>query len=339
MPDMIQEISLSRARKHASPLDFALKVIGDPWSFLIQQEAFFGVRRFGDFQKNLSIAKNTLTDRLALLVTFGLLERRQLPERPDIPEYRLTARGLATYPYALSLMKWGDDWLVGRDGSPVILKHKACGHVLQPRAVCRACRRDVVAADIQIDLENIAETVRADAGQQRVSSRPELYTAGRPTSVSRTLSVIGDRWGFFVLWLALGGVTKFEQFHSILGIARTTLTARLNHLVEHGLLDRVAYQTRPTRHDYHLTERGKAIAPVLLTLNDWGIDGLSQRSPDASVVHVRCGNPLRVDITCRACGKQTLPDEVEVKQVRVVSPRARSPKRLPATSAGRARTA
>jgi len=50
-----------------------LKAIGDPWSFLIQQEAFFGVRRFGDFQKNLNIAKNTLTDRLGLLVTFGLV--------------------------------------------------------------------------------------------------------------------------------------------------------------------------------------------------------------------------------------------------------------------------
>ena len=48
-----------------SPLDFALRAIGDPWSFLILQEAFFGVRRFGDFQRNLNIAKNTLTDRLS----------------------------------------------------------------------------------------------------------------------------------------------------------------------------------------------------------------------------------------------------------------------------------
>jgi len=59
-----------------------------------------------------------------LLVSSGLLERKLLRDRP---EYRLTARGLATYPYALSLMKWGDDWLAGKDGPPVILKHKACG--------------------------------------------------------------------------------------------------------------------------------------------------------------------------------------------------------------------
>jgi DNA-binding HxlR family transcriptional regulator len=67
----------------------------------------------------LNIAKNTLTDRLSLLVEYGLLEKRRLPDRPDIHEYRLTARGLDTFPYALSLMKWGDDWLAGKRGPPV----------------------------------------------------------------------------------------------------------------------------------------------------------------------------------------------------------------------------
>jgi DNA-binding HxlR family transcriptional regulator len=310
--------------KETSPLDYALRVIGDPWSFLIQQEAFFGVRRFGDFQRNLNIAKNTLTDRLSLLVEFGLLERKRLPDRSDIREYRLTARGLDTYSYALSLMKWGDDWLAGNDGPPVILSHKTCGHVLNLRATCRACKREVNAADIQIDLGNIAETVREDAAQVRISSRPELYTAGRPTSVSRTLSVIGDRWGFFVLWLALAGVAKFEHFHSILGIARTTLTARLNHFVERGLFDRIEYQQRPPRHDYRLSESGRAICSVLLTLHDWGLRGLSKEE-ETSVLHRSCGKPLHIEMICLSCGKPPLPKEVEVRQVRVVAPRTRKP--------------
>src|SRR6202012_3361883 len=198
-------------------------------------------------------------------------------------------------------MSWGDDWLAGKDGPPVILKHKPCGHLLEPSPICRTCKLEVTAADIRIDLENIAATVREDTSQVRVSSRPELYTAGRPPSVSRTLSVIGDRWGFFVLWLALAGVTKFEQFHSILGIARTTLTARLNHLVEHRLLDRTEYQTRPTRHGYHLTERGKEIAPVLLALHDWGLRGLSKQ--ETSVLHKSCGKPLRLEMVCLSFGK------------------------------------
>jgi DNA-binding HxlR family transcriptional regulator len=307
-----------------SPLDFALRAIGDPWTFLILQESFFGVRRFGDFQRNLNIAKNTLTDRLSLLVEFDLLEKKRLPDRSDVYEYRLTARGLDTYPYALLLMKWGDDWLAGKDGPPVILSHKTCGRVLRPQAICSACKREVSAEDIQIDLGSIAESVRENSVQVRVSSRPELYTAGRPTSVSRSLSVIGDRWGFFVLWLTLAGVTKFEHFHSILGIARTTLTSRLNHLVERGLLDRIEYQPRPPRHDYRLSESGEAICPVLLALHDWGLRGLPKDAKETSVLHRSCGKPLRLDVICLSCGKPPLPKEVEVKQVRVVPPRART---------------
>lgn len=327
----VESRSRPQMADETSPLDSALRAIGDPWSFLIQQEAFFGVRRFGDFQRNLNIAKNTLTDRLSLLVEFGLLERKRLPDRSDIHEYRLTARGLDTYPYALSLMKWGDDWLAGKDGPPVILSHKTCGRVLRPKAICSACKREVNAEDIQINLGNITETVRKDAAQVRVSSRPELYTAGRPTSVSRTLSVIGDRWGFFVLWLALAGVTKFEHFHSILGIARTTLTARLNHFVERGLLDRLEYQSRPPRHEYRLSESGKAICPVLLTLHDWGLRGLHKHATRTSVLHRSCGQPLHVEIVCVACGKPPLPKDVEVKQVHLVAPRARK-SRPPATA-------
>lgn len=339
-------IQKSEQSREMSPLDYALQAIGDPWSFLILQEAFFGVRRFGDFQRNLNIAKNTLTDRLSSLVAFGLLERKRLPDRSDIHEYRLTDRGLDTYPYALSLMKWGDDWLAGKEGPPVILSHKTCGRVLRPQTICVACKREVTADGIQIDLGKIAKTVREDIAVVRVSSRPELYTAGRPTSVSRTLSVIGDRWAVFVLWLALAGVTKFEHFHSILGIARTTLTARLNHLVERGLLDRVEYQQRPPRHDYLLSESGKAICPVLLTLHEWGLRGLPKQAQVTSVLHRGCGHPLHVEIICLSCGKPPMPREVEVKQVHVVSPRARTSyrpaatgkkKKPPAPKAGRAR--
>lgn len=297
-----------------SPLDYALQAIGDPWSFLIQQEAFFGVRRFGEFQRNLSIAKNTLTDRLSLLIEHGLLEKQRLLDRTDLHEYRLTRRGLETYPYALMLMKWGDDWLGGTP--PVILSHKTCGSILRPKAICAACRREIRLEDISIDLNEIAQTVREDNALVRVSSRPELYTSGRPTSVSRTLAIIGDRWGFFVLWLALAGVTKFEHFRGVLGIARTTLTSRLNHLVSSGLFERVEYQSRPPRHEYRLTEKGKAVCPVLLTLNQWGLDAKSKSVRATPPLHLSCAQPLRVAIVCDACDEPALPRDVEVKQVR-----------------------
>jgi DNA-binding HxlR family transcriptional regulator len=295
-----------------SPLSHALKGIGDPWSFLIHQEAFFGVRRFDDFQRNLNIARNTLTDRLALLIKCDLLRKRAYQTRPRRYEYRLTARGLDTYPYALSLMKWGDKWLPHEKGPPVRLRHKTCSKLLHPSAICEACRREVHADDVSINPLSAKDPAPEDGAQVRYSSRPELYTGGRHTSVGGTLAAIGDRWGFFVLWLAFAGITKFDHFHRILGIARTTLTARLDRLVQQGLLDRIQYQVRPPRHDYHLTSKGKDLCPVLLTLFDWGKRGLGTEITDASVLHKSCGKPLRILVVCENCKEVPNPHEVEV---------------------------
>src|SRR6266404_9847588 len=127
----------------ALPLARALDAVGEPWSFLILQEAFFGVRRFDNFQRNLNIARNTLTDRLALLIKCDLLRKMAYQTRPTRYEYRLTTRGLDSYPYALFLMKWGDQWLPNEQGPPVRLRHKTCNKPLRPSAICAACRREV----------------------------------------------------------------------------------------------------------------------------------------------------------------------------------------------------
>ena len=299
-------------KSEASPLDHALKAVGDPWSYLILQESFFGVRRFDDYQRNLNIARNTLTDRLNLLIKYGLLNKSAYQTRPRRYEYRLTARGLDTYPYALSLMKWGDEWLSNEARPPVRLRHKTCNKPLRPLAICEACNREVRSEDVSINPGSAKVQVVEEGVQVRYSSRPELYTAGRPTSVSRTLAAIGDRWGFFVLWLALAGVTKFDHFHRILGIARTTLTARLDRLIQQGFFERVQYQERPPRYEYLLSAKGKALCPVLLTLFDWGKRGMRNQTTDASILHKSCGKPLRILVVCENCREVADPHDAEV---------------------------
>ncbi|XSC47570.1 winged helix-turn-helix transcriptional regulator [Bradyrhizobium sp. RDT10] len=292
------------------------------------------MRRFDDFQRNLNIARNTLTDRLALLIRYDLFEKKAYQARPRRYEYRLTARGLDTYPYALSLMKWGDKWLSNGEGPPVRLRHKSCNKPLHPLAICEACRREVHAEDISINPASAKNPVTEEGAQVRYSSRPELYTGGRPTSVGGTLAAIGDRWGFFVLWLAFAGITKFDHFHRILGIARTTLTARLDRLMHQGLLERVQYQDRPPRHDYHLTAQGKALCPVLLTLFDWGKRGLGTEVTDMSVLHKACGEPLRILVVCENCKEVPNPHDVEViaRSGRASSPLANKKDRSSAAS-------
>jgi DNA-binding HxlR family transcriptional regulator len=89
-------------------------------------------------------------------------------------------------------------------------------------------------------------------------------------SVARTLSVIGDRWTLLVLRECFLRIRRFEGFQERLGMPRPLLAARLQKLVEAGVLSKVAYQERPTRYEYRLTSRGLDLYPVLMSIVHWG---------------------------------------------------------------------
>jgi DNA-binding HxlR family transcriptional regulator len=87
-------------------------------------------------------------------------------------------------------------------------------------------------------------------------------------SLAQTLEVIGERWTLLILRDAFFGIKRFDQFQRSLGVARNILTARLNRLVEEGILER-----RPTddsRQEYVLTPKGLDLQPVLLSMTHWG---------------------------------------------------------------------
>ena len=88
----------------------------------------------------------------------------------------------------------------------------------------------------------------------RIVTRREY---GQACSVAGALDRIGERWSLLIVRDALFGVTRFEEFQRRLGIARNTLTDRLDWLVDHGVLERVPYQESPLRHDYRLTAKGR----------------------------------------------------------------------------------
>src|SRR5262249_31319705 len=92
--------------------------------------------------------------------------------------------------------------------------------------------------------------------------------------VARTLDVIGERWTILLLRdLFLLGPRRFQDFQeSLAGVAPNTLSARLKKMEEHGLIERRVYSNHPPRLEYHLTEKGKSLAPVLKVLRDWGQD-------------------------------------------------------------------
>lgn len=125
-----------------------LGVIGDRWSLLILRDAFRGVRRFGEFQDDLGIAKNLLSDRLKKLVEADVLERVPYQDRPVRYEYRLTAKGADLSPALISLMKWGDRWYAeGRP--PTVLVHDRCGTPLDQQVLCPQCGETVTPGHIR----------------------------------------------------------------------------------------------------------------------------------------------------------------------------------------------
>ncbi len=130
-------------------LERSVEVLGDRWTAHILASAFYGLKRFKDFQAELKVASNILTDRLERLVARGMLERVRYQERPERWEYRLTQEGRDLFPLIVALMAWGDRWLAGSEGSPEILTH-SCGARLEPVVRCGACGSGVDVGNVRV---------------------------------------------------------------------------------------------------------------------------------------------------------------------------------------------
>jgi DNA-binding HxlR family transcriptional regulator len=130
-------------------VELAMDVLSDRWTFLILREAFFGVRRYGQMQRNLGIARNVLADRLRQLVAHGMFERVRYRTDPDWYEYRLTERALDLYPVILGLMRWADQHLAtDEDPDALELIHRSCGKPAEPYLACSHCHEPVSGRDI-----------------------------------------------------------------------------------------------------------------------------------------------------------------------------------------------
>ncbi len=100
-------------KSNPCPVARALDSIGDWWSLLIIRDAFDGMRRFGEFQRSLGVAKNILTVRLRRLVADGILERAASPGG-NAQEYILTAKGQDLFPVIVGLRQWGESHFYGK---------------------------------------------------------------------------------------------------------------------------------------------------------------------------------------------------------------------------------
>ena len=126
-----------------------LDVIGEPWSPLILRDVWVGMNRFDQLQADLGISRKVLTERLNHLVDQGVLERHPYDRRPRY-EYRLTTKGAELVDLLMVMVGWGDKWLAGDAGPPVLYRHQACGEISRVELRCAHCGEPMHADDVEL---------------------------------------------------------------------------------------------------------------------------------------------------------------------------------------------
>lgn len=127
-----------------------LDVIGEPWSPLILRNVYVGINRFEQLQQGLGISRKVLTERLKWLVDQGVLERHGYSDRPPRYEYQLSTKGMELCDLLLVMVRWGDRWLAGQAGPPVLYRHHACGRISHVEPRCSECGEAMHATDIDV---------------------------------------------------------------------------------------------------------------------------------------------------------------------------------------------
>ena len=137
-------------RSDPCPVARALDVVGERWALLIVRDAFDGMRRFGQFQKSLGVARNILADRLQGLVEEGIFTVAPASDGTAYQEYVLTPRGLALFPVVVGLRQWSEAQLFDSDEAHSTLLEKGSGTPVRTMQVVASDGRVLQAGDTQV---------------------------------------------------------------------------------------------------------------------------------------------------------------------------------------------
>lgn len=132
--------------------------------------------------------------------------------------------------------------------------------------------------------------------------------AVRPCSLAAALEILGERWSLLAIREIGYGVHHFARIAGYTGASRDILADRLRKLEAAGIIERRQYSEHPPRYEYRLTQAGEELAPVLMSLYQWG----DKWAVDAPAIIRRhdCGHRLEVDLTCRHCGAPVTRDSI-----------------------------
>jgi DNA-binding HxlR family transcriptional regulator len=288
-----------------------LATIGDRWAFIILRDVYLGISRFEELRRSADCNRGTFSSRLQALVEKNILVKRQYQDSPPRFEYCLTPIGLDLYPVVLMMWKWELNWST-REYLPQALTHKTCGEKMEPIYRCRDCHGELRAEDTSFAVRDAFDSVdKVPArSQRRIKSEAEKSgEIGRESM--HVLDCVGDRWTSLVLAAGFFGLQRFDQMMTAIKISPSVLSDRLNLLVQTGIMDRIPYQERPIRYEYHLTVKGRDLYGHTIAIHEWTERWLVKPNKGFLILkHLPCDKQFHGDVVCSECKETLHPHEV-----------------------------
>ena len=214
----------------SSPVEFALQILGDKCTLLILKNIWLGKRKFEDFMLETAVSRGTLSSRLKFLVDHGIVYKDIYQSAPRRYEYKLTDKGLGTYPIASYLWQWNNEWTENSD-VPSELIHSSCGNYLHLSTVCGHCNTGINIADISFHIKENHKFSKLPIFKTR---RSENNVVNSSSSIFRIEDLLGDRWTGLVYAGLLYGLKRFDEFNEALEISTNILADRLKKFLESG---------------------------------------------------------------------------------------------------------
>ncbi|TKK83761.1 helix-turn-helix transcriptional regulator [Herbidospora galbida] len=280
-----------------------LGLVGDEWNLLILRYAMMGVRRYGEWRSALPISHAVLTGRLAHLTESGVFEKTS--------DYRLTKRGRDLWPVLLTVWAWESAWVPEHAESLPVMVHRGCGSAFTPVLACQACGEAALPRDV-------AGTFGPSGTWER--SVPSGTTRRRVASASaglfpQTMTLIGNRWSAAILGGAFQGLHRFRDFEQRLGAPPAIVADRLRVFCDLGIFEQAPSADRADWTTYHLTDKGRAFFPVVVTAIAWGHRWF--RAPEGPALvyrHLGCGEAFVPRLVCGECGVALRGHDVAVER-------------------------
>ena len=141
---------MKKPHSNYCPVAGMLNIVGDRWVWLIIREAFYGATRFSEFERNIGIAKNLLSDRLSFLVEEDILEKHDIGELGTRYAYTLTEKGASLDTVMIAMFQWGNAHLYDAGDAPVIMHERATGTPIKEMRVESLSGETLTLSDLAI---------------------------------------------------------------------------------------------------------------------------------------------------------------------------------------------